>query len=239
MKNQEINEQLREHIKDYVILMVNPNYENSNFKYSGPNKINFLKSYIDEHKQEINIEELKEYLNVFGIKIFNEDILNIEKQLAGGQPKKFEEDLELLFKEKVFTSYATHIYDVPEIAENRLAKILKKYNQPIEQLVDNKLLTRLANTTTIKLIQSGETDEGYPYQSYYQIGTNFLAFEIIKKVLENRSEKIEDIQIGNNKPFENSIVLERDQKLHVEKENASHTVFQTLSEIIDLYRDFQ
>lgn len=117
MKNQTINEQIRNHIKDYVTLMVNQNYGDSDFEYYGQNKIQFLKSYIDEHKQEIDIEALKEYLNIFSIKIFNEDILNIEKQLGGREPKNFEEDLELLFKEKIFTSYATNIYDVPEIAE--------------------------------------------------------------------------------------------------------------------------
>lgn len=239
MENQAINKQLRKHIKDYVTLMVNPNYEDSNFEYYGPSKIDFLKSYIDEHKQEIDIPELKEYLNGFGIKIFNEEILNIEKQLTRGVPKTFEEDLELLFKEKVFTSYATDIYNVPEIAENRLANILKKYDQPIEKLIDNNLLARLANTTTTILIQSGETDEGYPYQSNYQIGINFLAFEIIKKFLKNTSEKIEDIKIGNNKPFGSSIVLERDQKLYVEDGNASNTVFKTFSKIMNLYRDFQ
>lgn len=239
MENKKINEQLKKHIKEYVQLMVNPNYADSNFQYYGPYKISEIKSYIDQYKQEIDINATKEYLNIFGIKIFDNDMKNIEIQLAGGGPKNFEEDLELLFKEKVFSTYGTNIYDIPTIAENRIKKILNKYNEPIEKLVDDKLLARLAITTNTVLIHNGETDEGYPSQSTFKIGINFLAIEIIKKVLSGKNQKIEDVLIGKNAPFETSITIRENEKLYIEKINKSTTVFQTLIKDIGLYNYFQ
>lgn len=86
-------------------------------------KIESIKEYLDEHKQEIDINIIKEYLDTFGIKIFDSSIKDIEKQLSAGSPKTFEEELELLFREKAFACYGGNIYEVPRYVNTKIDKL--------------------------------------------------------------------------------------------------------------------